>query len=80
MPNAAIGWKQPNGFYYPPAFHSTNLFFNKDVDVRHFVVTPLYEEGTLEIDLARVEKEYCKFDRSLFEGFTRHRSPDRAQR
>src|SRR6185369_8850369 len=20
MPNAAIAWKQPNGFYYPPAF------------------------------------------------------------
>ena len=19
LPNAAIGWKQPNGFYYPPA-------------------------------------------------------------
>jgi hypothetical protein len=25
--NAAIGWKQPNGFYYPPGFHSRNLFF-----------------------------------------------------
>ena len=25
LPNAAIGWKQPNGFYYPPAFHSKNL-------------------------------------------------------
>ena len=22
LPNAAIAWKQPNGFYYPPAFHS----------------------------------------------------------
>jgi cell migration-inducing and hyaluronan-binding protein len=20
LPNAAIAWKQPNGFYYPPAF------------------------------------------------------------
>ena len=29
LPNAAIGWKQPNGFYYPPAFHSNNLFFKK---------------------------------------------------
>ena len=28
LPNAAIGWKQPNGFYYPPAFHSSNLFFD----------------------------------------------------
>ena len=27
MPQAAIGWKQPNGFYYPPAFHSNNLYF-----------------------------------------------------
>lgn len=26
LPNAAIEWKQPNGFYYPPAFHSDNLF------------------------------------------------------
>src|SRR5262249_6912831 len=28
LPNAAIAWKQPNGFYYPPAFHSRNLSFN----------------------------------------------------
>ena len=69
MPNAAIGWKQPNGFYYPPAFHSTNLFF-KDVDVRHFVVTPLFQEGTFDIDSNRVEKEYCVFDSTLFNGFS----------
>src|SRR5262249_49730813 len=24
LPNAAIAWKQPNGFYYPPAFDSNN--------------------------------------------------------
>src|SRR5664279_2445302 len=41
LPNAAIGWKQPNGFYYPPAFHSNNLFF-KNVDIRHFVICLLY--------------------------------------
>jgi hypothetical protein len=69
MPNAAIGWKQPNGFYYPPAFHSTNLFF-KDVDIRHFVVTPLYQEGTLDTDFDRVRKEYCVYNRALFAGFT----------
>ena len=40
LPNAAIGWKQSNGFYYPPAFHSRNLFF-KDVGIRHYVVEPL---------------------------------------
>src|SRR4029450_5465893 len=42
MPNAAIAWKQPNGFYYPPAFHSTNLFF-KNVEFRHFVIEPLFQ-------------------------------------
>jgi cell migration-inducing and hyaluronan-binding protein len=26
LPNASIGWKQPNGFFYPPAFHSQNLY------------------------------------------------------
>ena len=42
LPNAAIAWKQPNGFYYPPAFHSRNLYFDQDVDIRHFVVEPLF--------------------------------------
>ena len=41
LPNAAIAWKQPNGFYYPPAFHSNNLWFS-NVDIRHFVVEPLF--------------------------------------
>jgi hypothetical protein len=39
LPNAAIAWKQPNGFFYPPAFHSDKLFFHK-VDIRHFVIEP----------------------------------------
>ena len=69
MPNAAIGWKQPNGFYYPPAFHSANLFF-KDVETRHFVVTPLFQAGTLDMDIDGVEREYCIFDKTLFNGFT----------
>jgi hypothetical protein len=42
LPNAAIAWKQPNGFYYPPAFHSKSLFFDK-VDIRHFVIEPLFD-------------------------------------
>ena len=42
----AIGWKQSNGFYYPPAFHSDNLFF-KNVDIRHYVVEPLTYPGHL---------------------------------
>ncbi len=41
LPNAAIAWKQPNGYYYPPAFHSVNLFFDS-VDIRHFVIEPLF--------------------------------------
>lgn len=68
MPNAAIGWKQPNGFYYPPAFHSRNLYFDK-VDIRHFVVTPLVKEGSLITDFDAVEQQYCSYNSTLFAGF-----------
>ena len=60
LPNAAIGWKQPNGFYYPPAFHSKNLFFD-GVDIRHFVIVPLFKPGTLEVDVDAVTKAYCTY-------------------
>jgi hypothetical protein len=69
MPNAAIGWKQPNGFYYAPAFHSANLFF-KDVDIRHFVLTPLHQRGTFSTDPEQVKKAYCNWGRDLFDSFT----------
>ncbi len=62
MPNAAIGWKQPNGFYYPPAFHSTNLFF-RNVDIRHFVIEPLTVPGTHKTDPGLVGKRYCTWHR-----------------
>ena len=68
MPNAAIGWKQPNGFYYPPAFHSANLFFDK-VDIRHFVVSPLFKEGTYQPDLDKIKDNYCIWNTELFTGF-----------
>ena len=68
MPNAAIGWKQPNGFYYPPAFHSANLYFG-DVDVRHFVVSPLFDEGTYNTDITKVSNAYCIYNKELFSGF-----------
>ena len=42
LPNAAIAWKQPNGFFYPPAFHANNLYFG-NVDIRHFVIDPLFK-------------------------------------
>jgi cell migration-inducing and hyaluronan-binding protein len=57
LPNAAIAWKQPNGFYYPPAFHSRNLFF-KDVDIRHYVVEPLTNTGTYISDLGKFHDQY----------------------
>lgn len=69
MPNAAIGWKQPNGFYYPPAFHSANLYF-KNVDIRHFVIEPLFEPGTYKTSVADVRKAYCNWNDALFVGFT----------
>ncbi|MEM7009390.1 MAG: calcium-binding protein, partial [Thermodesulfobacteriota bacterium] len=66
LPNAAIAWKQPNGFYYPPAFHSSNLYFS-DVDIRHFVVQPLFEPigpnnpFAFKQDNAAVADNYCTF-------------------
>ena len=46
LPNAAIAWKQPNGFYYPPAFHSQNLMFANTKPapglIRHFLIEPTF--------------------------------------
>lgn len=69
LPNAAIGWKQPNGFYYPPAFHSANLYFN-NVDIRHFVIQPLFEPGTIITDPAQAKARYCTWVSNMFTGFT----------
>ncbi len=74
LPNAAIGWKQPNGFYYPPAFHSDNLYFN-NVDIRHFVIEPLFHLGTFNTDLSEAKDRYCTLPlqdgyTGLFNGFT----------
>ena len=60
LPNAAIGWKQPNGFYYPPAFHSRNLHF-ENVDIRHYVLEPLWEPGTYDTIEQEVREDYCTF-------------------
>jgi len=69
MPNAAIGWKQPNGFYYPPAFHSNNLYFD-NVETRHFVITPQFGEGTLVTDVGKVKGLYCTWNSSMFNNFS----------
>lgn len=60
FPNAAVGWKQPNGFYYPPAFHMTNLYFD-NVDIRHFVIVPVYKPGTNVPDSDKIQQEYCTY-------------------
>lgn len=69
LPNAAIAWKQPNGFYYPPAFHSENLYF-QSVDIRHYVIEPLFQEGTYLTDLGKVQGAYCNFSNTMFNNFT----------
>jgi cell migration-inducing and hyaluronan-binding protein len=71
LPNAAIGWKQSNGFYYSPAFHSTNLYFN-GVPIRHFVTEPLFTSELLSFktDLKEARKEYCRYQDIMFNSFT----------
>ena len=70
LPNAAIGWKQPNGFYYPPAFHSTNLFF-EDVDIRHYLIRPTFTaDGLYQTDSAEAARRYCNWNPAMFTGFT----------
>ncbi len=70
LPNAAIGWKQPNGFYYPPAFHSENLFFD-NVPIRHYVIEPSFLSNQLfQTDLEAVKKRYCNFTFNMFNNFS----------
>ena len=83
-PNAAIGWKQPNGFYYPPAFHSTNLFFD-NVDIRHYVIAPVFKPvqpagqatvpnfgqgGSYLTDFDKAKMQFCYFPTDGFNNFT----------
>lgn len=70
LPNAAIGWKQPNGFYYPPAFHSRNLFFH-NVPIRHYVIEPSFLSGTLfKTNVKEAHKRYCNFNQTMFNNFS----------
>lgn len=74
LPNAAIAWKQPNGFYYPPAFHSRKLWF-RNVDIRHFVVEPLFEDikigqsDPFVQDQKAVTDRYCTSATNMFMNF-----------
>ncbi len=67
LPNAAIGWKQPNGFYYPPAFYSRNLHFD-NVDLRHFIIIPLFEAGTYNVNAGKVTDGYCTYNQNDAKG------------
>ncbi len=58
LPNAAIAWKQPNGFFYPPTFHSTNLFFDS-VAIRHYVIDALFQPNTYLNDKTAIDADYC---------------------
>jgi hypothetical protein len=73
LPNAAIGWKQPNGFFYPPAFHSTNLFFD-NVDIRHFVIEPQFIPGTYQTmntnNFELIKDLYCTWNPAMFNNFS----------
>ncbi|MEP7329691.1 MAG: hypothetical protein ABI777_10805, partial [Betaproteobacteria bacterium] len=73
-PNAAIAWKQPNGFYYPPAFHSRNLWFS-DVEIRHYVIQPLFTPDSTgsrvyKTDPAAVLTDYCFSAVDMFNGWS----------
>lgn len=70
-PNAAIGWKQPNGFYYAPAFHSRSLFFDS-VDIRHFVTEPVFTKDrfSFKTNLDAAKTSYCFWNDAIFQGFT----------
>ena len=65
LPNAAIAWKQPNGFYYPPSFHSTNLYFN-NVDIHHYVIQPKFLTGTYKTDNSATKPLYCNSQPNMF--------------
>jgi hypothetical protein len=69
LPNAAIAWKQSNGFYYPPAFHSRNLYFH-NVDIRHYVIEPLFKSGTYKTDPSQTRPRYCNTEPTMFDNFT----------
>lgn len=82
LPNAAIAWKQPNGFFYPPAFHSTNLFFD-NVDIRHYVIAPLFRSPAGTIDFGQggtyftatsgpnsFDSAYCTGNSAMFDNFS----------
>jgi len=70
---SSCAWKQPNGFYYPPAFHARNLFFDY-VDIRHYVIEPLFLPETpgtwFKTDPQATQGRYCTWNPAAFDNFT----------
>jgi len=69
LPNAAIALETTQWLLYPPAFHSNNLFFN-NVDIRHYVISPLFQPGTLITDPVKVQDHYCQQSSNMFINWT----------
>lgn len=72
LPNAAIAWKQPNGFFYPPNFHTNNVYF-ANVDIRHFVVLPLFQPTDylhpFVFNQSATTSRYCTWNSAMFNAF-----------
>ena len=56
--NAAIGWKQPNGFDYPPGYLMQGMSF-ENVDLHHHVYLPQFLSGTFENDIKATAEIFC---------------------
>ena len=66
---------------YPPAFHSANLYFNGTVDIRHFVIEPLFEPGpTRPGDSGPGVRQYCNWNDATVHRLHRRRPADGALR
>jgi hypothetical protein len=70
LPNAAISWKQPNGFYYPPSFDSRNLYFDTSVEIRHFVIDPLWGKNSFLPEMGAIQNTYCTWQPGDFSQFS----------
>ncbi|MGB5809385.1 MAG: hypothetical protein WBG86_02570, partial [Polyangiales bacterium] len=67
--DAAIGWKQPNGFYYPPAFAYRGNAFYDDLPEETDPAHPLhqcysYDPDTDQFEMRRGDCRHNAFDRT----------------
>jgi hypothetical protein len=55
---------------YPPAFDSQNLYFDPSVDIRHFVIDPLWQLGGFTPNTTAAMNNYCSRQSADFNNFT----------